>query len=50
LQLAGQALGVNPMHESEESVVTIDFTGIGRLFRRRKPAEWSGSLALLRLQ
>jgi hypothetical protein len=33
-------------------VVTIDFTGIGWLFGRRKPAEWSGGrgLALLRVQ
>ncbi len=50
LQLAGKALGVNPMHEGEEGVVAIDFTGIGRLLGGRKPVEWSRSLALLRVQ
>jgi hypothetical protein len=40
------------MHESEECVVTIDFTGVGWLFGGPKPAEWNGGwgLALLRVQ
>jgi hypothetical protein len=52
LQLAGQVLGINPMHEGEEGVVTIDFTRIEWLFGGRKPSEWSGGRgpALLRVQ
>ena len=50
LQLAGQVLGVNPMYDCEEGMVTIDFTRIEGLFGGRKPSEWSGGLALLRVQ
>jgi hypothetical protein len=52
LQLAGQALGVNPMYEGEQGMVTIDFTGIGCLFGGKKPAEGSSGrgLALLPVQ
>jgi hypothetical protein len=49
LQLAGQVLGVNPLHKGKERVVTIDFTGIEWLFGGRKPSKWSGDRGLVLL-